>query len=280
MAAPKNESNKRSTLRDQTVKDFGEQWTYYTENNGYYASDAFFADLIAPLMSPNDFKDAACAEIGAGTGNIAAMVLRAGAKCLTAVEPSDAIGPLRKNLSSFGDRAEVVCALGEQIAPRDLDIVISIGVLHHIPEPDPVVSAAYDALRPGGHIFIWLYGHEGNRTYLAIAQPLRAITKRLPIPVLDIIAYAFDAILIPGIWLARRGFNVPLANYLRNVYGKLSAKDRRIVIVDQLNPAWALYYTKDEAHDLLARAGFTDIELHHRHGYSWSVLGRKPVSQA
>jgi len=50
---------------------------------------------------------------------------------------------------------------------------------------------------------------------------------------------------------------------------------RRLVIYDQLNPAYAKYYTREEAQDLLARQGFVDIRLHHRHGVSWTVLGTK-----
>ena len=263
-------------LRNKTVSDFGAQWTYFTENDGYYASDAFFADLVEPLLSPADFKDVTCAEIGAGTGNIAAMALRAGASHFTAVEPSDAVGPLRENLAEFGARASVAHVLGEDIPQSDFDIVMSIGVLHHIPQPDPVVKAAYDALKPGGRMFIWLYGKEGNAAYLTFALPMRALTRRLPIPALNALAYVLDGVLAPFVFLARRGIKVPLANYLRDVYGKLSSADRRVVIVDQLKPAWALYYTEAEARDLLERAGFENVTLHHRHGYSWSVLGHKP----
>ncbi|MGH1354045.1 MAG: class I SAM-dependent methyltransferase [Thalassovita sp.] len=263
-------------LRSKTVSDFGEQWTYFTENDGYYASDEFFADLVGPMLTPEDFNGITCAEIGAGTGNIAAMSLRAGASHFTAVEPSNAVGPLRENLAEFGTRASVAHVLGENIPRDDFDMVMSIGVLHHIPQPDPVVKAAFEAIKPGGRMFIWLYGKEGNAAYLAVALPMRAITRRLPIPVLSGLSYLLDGILMPLVFLARRGIKVPLSDYLRDVYGKLAASDRRVVIVDQLKPAWALYYTEDEARDLLERAGFENVSLHHRHGYSWSVLGQKP----
>jgi hypothetical protein len=49
-----------------------------------------------------------------------------------------------------------------------------------------------------------------------------------------------------------------------------------VVVYDQLNPAYAKYYTHQEAHDALAQHGFTDIRLHHRHGYSWTVVGTRP----
>ena len=53
---------------------------------------------------------------------------------------------------------------------------------------------------------------------------------------------------------------------------------RRVVIYDQLNPAYATYYSRAEAEALMAGAGFVDIRLHHRHGYSWTVTGRRPLS--
>jgi hypothetical protein len=56
----------------------------------------------------------------------------------------------------------------------------------------------------------------------------------------------------------------------------LTPSARRVVIYDQLNPAYAKYYRRGEAEALLASQGFTDVKLHHRHGYSWTVLGMKP----
>jgi len=70
---------------------------------------------------------------------------------------------------------------GELLPPSgDLDPVVSIGVLHHIPDPAPVVRAAFHALKPGGTMLAWLYGREGNEAYLAVAEPLRIVTRRMP----------------------------------------------------------------------------------------------------
>ena len=64
---------------------------------------------------------------------------------------------------------------------------------------------------------------------------------------------------------------------MRRVMLPLTPAKRRVVIYDQLNPAYAKYYTRDEAHDVLARHGFVDVRLHHRHGYSWTVVGTQAV---
>ena len=60
------------------------------------------------------------------------------------------------------------------------------------------------------------------------------------------------------------------------VVARLDPAKRRLTVYDQLNPAYAKYYSRDEATRLLARAGFKDVTLYHRHGYSWSLVGTKP----
>jgi hypothetical protein len=60
------------------------------------------------------------------------------------------------------------------------------------------------------------------------------------------------------------------------VLAKFPAHVRRLTIYDQLNPAYAKYYTRSEAEALLVEAGFVDVKLYHRHGYSWTAVGTRP----
>jgi hypothetical protein len=138
-----------------------------------------------------------------------------------------------------------------------------------------VVRAAFRALKPGGKLAVWLYGREGNGLYLLLVGPLWLVTNRLPHRLLE----AMVAAIYPIFWCymtASRWLPLPLAAYMRRVMVPLTPAKRRVVIYDQLNPAYAKYYTREEAHDALARHGFTDIVLHHRHGYSWTVIGMRP----
>src|SRR5262249_25407525 len=145
-----------------------------------------------------------------------------------------------------------------------------------IPDPLPTLRAAYSALRPGGKCCIWLYGREGNELYLAVVRPLRFMTIRLP----DAALRGLSAFLNFGAdvyILGCRYLPLPLRAYVREVFGKLERRRRYEVIFDQLNPAYAKYYRKEEAQLLFERAGFVDIDVHHRHGYSWTVVGRRPL---
>lgn len=260
----------------RTIADFGEQWSAYRDNEGYYGSLDLFRDMFRPLVSPEEVSGRRVADIGSGTGRIAGMLLEAGAAHVLAVEPSKAFEVLRENLAGFGGRVSFLNAPGAALPPSgDLDFVFSYGVLHHIRDPLPVARAAFGALRPGGKLVLWLYGREGNRLYLALVLPLRALTKALPHPALAALSSALR-VLTDGYILLCRFLPLPMRRYMLEVMARLPPEKRRLNIYDQLNPAYAKYYARRECVELMEAAGFADVRLHHRHGYSWTVTGTKP----
>jgi SAM-dependent methyltransferase len=263
-------------IEKQTIHDFGKQWTRYQDIGGYFGSMQLFSDIISPFFEPEALVGCRVGEIGSGSGRIVNMLLRAGASHVIAVEPSEeAFNVLVRNM----DQPEKVTCLqitGDQLPScGDLDYIFSIGVLHHIPDPAGVVKAAFNALRPGGKFIVWLYGKEGNRFLLFFLYPLRALTKRLPHYVLAFLVWSLYFPLVIYMKLCQR-LSLPLREYLLTVFEKMSADKRRLIIYDQLNPAYSKYYTRFEAEKLLCEAKFEDIQIHHRHGYSWTIIGTKP----
>lgn len=265
---------KYKSLENNTINDFGEQWMRFTENEGYYGSVEVLQDILFPLMKVDEIEGKKIAEIGSGTGRIVRMLYQACASEITAIEPSDAINVLKENTKDL-DKVRYIHASGTAIPKANFDMIFVIGVIHHIPQPDEVLRAAYKALRPGGKIIIWIYGKEGNELYLMFYHPLKIITKRTP----DWLLSFFCSIVVVPLsiyaWLCRF-FNLPMRKYMRGHIAKLSWHVKKLTIFDQLNPTWAKYYNKEEAEALVKRAGFSNIQLHHRHGYSWTIVGERP----
>jgi len=266
----------RADLKSRTIDDFGEQWLVFRDNPGYYGSTEMLADIFGPLLATSTIAGMRVADIGSGSGRIVNMLLDAGAAHVVAIEPSDAIVILKQNTDARRDQVTYVHDVGEALpAGLDLDLVVSIGVLHHIPDPSAVVAAAYNALRPGGQFLAWLYGREGNEAYLCIAEPLRRVTTRLPhillVGLCRVMTLLLDIYIVACRWLP-----LPMRLYVRGVLAKLPRPVRQLVIYDQLNPTYARYYRRHEAERLLADQGFVEVTPYHRHGYSWSVIGRKP----
>jgi len=264
-----------ATAGERTIEEFGEQWTRFVDNDGYYGSLSLFEDLVSPLLRSEDFHGKRVADLGSGTGRIVNMLLRAGAAHVFAVEPSAAVRALRNNVTWAIDRVTVVEDTADRLpAALALDFVVSFGVLHHIPDPAPAMRAAYDALRPGGRMLAWLYGHEGNELYLSFVRPLRAVTRRIPdewlVRLSRLVQLPLNAYIA-----ACRIAPLPMRTYMSAHLGKLAPEARVLTVYDQLNPTYARYYKEAEARELFMSAGFEQVRLHHRHGYSWSVVGTK-----
>ena len=262
-------------IDDKTISDFGRQWAAYRDNDGYFASSELFEDIVGSLVDASQLEGKTVAEVGSGTGRIVDMLLDAGAGEVTAVEPSEAFDVLKANTTARADRIHYIHGTAADLKDDDhFDWIFSIGVIHHITDPGPTLSKCRQCLKPGGRIVLWLYGYEGNELYLALIRPLRAVTKRLPHGVLVLLSWILDPLLAGYIFLCRH-ITLPTGGYMTEVIGKFSPDKRRLVIYDQLNPAYAKYYRKDEATALLHDAGFKNIRIHHRHGYSWTVMAEK-----
>lgn len=262
---------------ERTIRDFGKQWTTYSDTVGFFGSADLLADFIAPVPI-SSFRGAAVADIGAGTGRHVRALLEAGAAKVVAVEPSEAIQVIIECVAKqHPDRVVALNVKGDELPARaDMDYVISIGVMHHIPDPIPVVRAAYGALKPGGKFIVWLYGREGNELYLLLVTPLRWLTRHLPHKEVAGLAWLLDIPLAGYIRLCRAmpSLGWSLGDYMTEILGKLPADKRRLVIYDQLKPHYARYYSRSAALALMQSAPF-EVEIHRRRGYSWVVIGTK-----
>lgn len=276
-----NSAKKQSDLADRTIADFGDQWQRYTDNEGYYGEVEILKGTLEPLVRLEELQGKRVAEIGSGTGRIVKMLLRAGAREVTAIEPSDAFEVLKRNLADEGGRVVLLNKAGHEI-PADgaYDFVLSIGVIHHIPDPDPVIAASLQALRPGGRLIVWLYGKEGSGLIVQSIRALRMVTTHLPHFVVAAIAHVLALALELYIFACRYVRWLPLHDYITNVVGRFSRSKRYLVVYDQLRPAYAMYYSEAEARELLASNGFSDVQLYFRHGYSWTVVGTRPGAPA
>lgn len=263
-----------SQLDNRTIKNFGDQWQIYQGMDGFFGSLELLKDMIEPLIQINDIENKIVLEIGSGNGRIVKMLLNAGAKKVIAIEPSDSFHVLINNLSRFKNKIEAYKVSGENLPNIKADVVLSIGVLHHIEDPKPVVKRAFEILNKGGKFLFWVYGLEGNETYLLFLNNLRKVTKKLPDFLLIITSHILTFFTYPYIFLCKI-FNLPLKGFMLTVMSKLDWKWKAFNIFDQLNPSYAKYYSKHEALNLMKSGGFNNIKIHNRHGYSWTVLGEK-----
>jgi len=259
----------------KTIRDFGNQFSIHGDlDEDYWCSDEMFIDHF-----PHEFDIGSailgktCLEVGAGSGRIIKMISKFNPKSLIAVEPSKSFRYLLENTKNIPNLSYENHA-GDKFNATNLDTIFSLGVIHHIPDPDPVIAHIYDALKPGGMFICWVYGKENQRVYVFFQNLIRKFTSVTPDFLLNYFSY-FLAILISIYCKLLSNFDYPMKNYFESNFLKCSLKFRKYIIFDQLNPSYSKYYTRKEIKSLLIDNKFKIVNIYHRNLYSWTIIGLK-----
>lgn len=249
---------------------FGYSWDNYAELLPVHEQQ--FRRWTAPL-TPENWRGKSFLDGGCGMGRNSYWPLRYGAERGVAVDVDErTLTRARATLAPFPNaevRRESIYDIAEENA---FDIAFSIGVVHHLGEPERAVRRLVRAVKPGGMVLVWLYGREGNGWIVYLFNPLRVhFFSRLPLPLVHTLSWPLTALL----WLMLRLY-FGASPYLRQLRD-FSFRHLRGIVFDHMIPRIALYYTRDEAIALLKQAGLEDVEAHWTNKMSWAVRGRKPA---
>jgi SAM-dependent methyltransferase len=170
-------------------------------------------------------------------------------------------------------------------APESFDLIYSIGVLHHLPDPERAFRNLLRYLKPGGWIHIYLYWKPENqpfkRALLALVKAIRRITTHIPHRLVYGLSFPAAAIVFAGfVWpyqlLAAAGLHgiaerMPMKQYARYPF--------RVCVNDQFDRFSApieARFTREEVEGWMGRAGLEEIVISPNFG--WCATGRKPVN--
>ena len=248
---------------------FGYSWERFSELTP--EQEKQFGIWTSP-MAPDDWRDLRFLDAGCGAGRNSYWPMTYGAASGVAMDLDDrSLAAARANLDRF-PKVEVIRGDIYQIPfEDDFDIAFSIGVVHHLDDPAAAIAQMTKAVKPGGTVLVWLYGHENLEFYVTVLAPLRrALFSRLPLPVVRWIAWVPTLLL----WLLLRvGFR-PI-QYLKLLV-TFPFRHLHHIVFDQMLPRTSRHYRRSEAEDLLKQAGLTDVACHWVNECSWTVIGTKP----
>ena len=154
--------NKKDENLDQGVIDsFGHEWATfdYGETETSEALDAQFMAYCAPIdLNQFNPKTSVAADFGAGSGRWASR-LTPYFSLVYALEPSDGASTVLKK--KFADETKIVVlqeTVGANSIPlASLDLAMSLGVLHHIPDTGLAIKDVSRRIKPGGIFLCYLY---------------------------------------------------------------------------------------------------------------------------
>jgi SAM-dependent methyltransferase len=266
----------------QTAEAFGWQWQHFREMHAEY--EAQFLDWIAPLP-PAFFKDKLVLDAGCGMGRHAYLASRFGAKLVIGIDLSDAVFSAQANVRELPNVHIVQADIYHPPFRGALfDFIYSIGVLHHLPDPEAGFRSLLDVLKPGGTIFAWVYGAENNGVVAHVIDPVRrGLTSKLPPPVLRGIAWPLAVVLeaaVRGIYRPLKSTvmfrHLPMHDYLLSL-SAFSFRQNYNIVFDHLVAPTAFYLRRQDFEAWFQRSRLREVEISWRNQNSWRGRGVLPA---
>ena len=261
--------------RRRTAAAFGYSWTHYPKQNPYTLEQ--WSDWVQPLGA-EDFEGRTVLDAGCGLGGFAEYAREWGAAQVVGVDFSAAIDAARERLDDDVDLVQAdIYAL--PFDDGSFDLAYSIGVLHHLADPEEGFRSVARTVKPGGIVFAWVYGRENNGLIVRVIDPLRRrFFSRLPRGLLKWgVSLPLAGLLWPFVRLAGRGRSFPYSAYFRFLAQRDFAFTHGVVF-DHLVAPTTHYVRRDEFAGWFERAGLVDVEISWRNRNSWRGLGHVPES--
>ncbi len=264
----------------ETALSFGFEWHRFPEM--YREWEKQFLDY----MQPHDaefFRGKPILDAGCGNGRFAYYAGKYGAD-VWALDLGPAVEVARKNTESVGSVQVIQADLYKPpFAFESFDFIYSIGVLHHLPEPEAAFTNLLRYLKPGGEIQIYLYWKPERQpikaAMLAGVAVARKMTTHLPHSAVHALSYPLAAgVYISLVWPYRIMRHMP---GLKGLAEKFPMKQYakfpfRVCVNDQLDRFSAPIenrYTRADVEEWLRRAGLESRRVGENSG--WVGTGRK-----
>ncbi len=233
----------------KTSESFAFEWNNIYKENDFEKHN--FLHFLGGYIWEHDIKGKIILDVGCWSGRFVKMGAVMGAKISIGVDLSEAVDfafGLTKHINNIlivqGDIYHLPFY-------HNIEIVQSIWVLHHLPDPQWGFTAiAQRVIEPKGKMIIWLYARKNNRRALYLYEPVRYITRHINKRVLLRLCH-IPALIVHGInyltrfiaWLGFKGVvkKMPFYYYINFPYN-MKHNDAFDVLA---TPKSNYYYTED-----------------------------------
>jgi SAM-dependent methyltransferase len=243
-------------------------------------------------LTPDDLADRCVLDAGCGMGRYLRIAAESSARLIVGVDLSLAVDAAHDSTRGLNNVAILRGDLLRLPFPASsFDLIYSLGVIDHTPDPRAAFLALARLLKPGGRIVVWVYPRE-RAIVETIMNLQRAVSTRLPLRVLEPlcrIAAPIGALkrrlMSSPRWLVQR---LGVAIHLSTI-GVSMHPDPEVRVCDTLDwyaPRYLTRHTAEEVFGWFNEAGLTDvIDLgrdqvfyHEGQGHGINLSGSRPIS--
>ena len=263
-----SQHKKDQNLDQQVIDSFGHEWSAfdYAESETDDALDSQFLAYCTPIdLTQFNSKSSVAADFGAGSGRWASRLLPH-FSLVYALEPSDGANKVLKNKFSKESRMTILQeTVGANSIPAgSLDLAMSLGVLHHIPDTGLAIRDVASKIKRGGLFLCYLYYKLENKPVLYrglfwASNSLRWVISRLPYALRRLIAQIIaGAVYLPlarsSKFLGNKGVDV--SNFPLHHYADMPLVMLQNDALDRFGTRLEHRFSKKEIIEMLGIAGF------------------------
>jgi SAM-dependent methyltransferase len=272
-----------SNIDTRTVEGFGDEWEAFDQsaiNDEEHRKqfERYFA--IFPLST---LGEAEGFDLGSGSGRWALLVAPHVRKlhCLDA--SSKALEVSRRRLSELSNvEFHLADAHAIPLPDASQDFGYSLGVLHHIPDPEAALAQCVAKLRPGAPFLLYLYYRFDQRPgwfrgLWKVSDWARRLVSRLPFPLRRTAA---ELIAVTVYYPLARAARVAehadrnVANWPLSIYRNHSFYTMRTDALDRFGTRLEHRFSRSEMEAVMTRCGLIDIRFSDTPPF-WIAVGRK-----
>lgn len=262
----------------RTARAFGYEWKRYAELGDRYRQQ--FLDWIQPVR-PEFFSGKTVLEGGCGKGRHTRLAAEFGATDVVSVDLSEAVDVAFQNTRDLKNAHIVQADIHRLPLRRAFDYGFSVGVLHHLPQPELGFASIVSRVKEGGHVSAWVYGREGNGWIVHLVSPVRSgLTSRMPPRWLD----GFSALLALPLFVSTRilygpsggrlfGLGLPYGEYLAYI-APFPFREQRSIVFDHLAAPISHYIPEADFRAWFTRQELEEVAVKQHNDNSWCGFGR------
>ena len=264
-----------------TVNAFDDKWATRWRGSVDSAHHRRMFDAFFSLFPLDELRDREGFDLGCGVGRHAEMIAPSVRK-LHCIDPSpNAIMRARAALAEHSNVEFHLAGVDEiPLADVSQDFGFSMGVLHHVPNPEDGLRKCVNKLKPGAPFLLYLYYRFENRPawFRAIwlmSDLARRLIFRLPRSARKT---ACNAIAVGVYWplsrlaLAFEQMGTDIQNFPLSFYRRSPLVSLKVSALDRFGTPLERRFTRSEIYSMMRRSGLEKIEFQDRAPY-WVALG-------
>ena len=252
----------------KTSESFSFEWNNIYKENDFEENN--FLHFLGWYVGKEDIKGKVILDVGCGSGRFVKMAAVIWAKVSIGVDVSEAVDFAYDLNKQFDNVFIVQWDIYNLPFLHTIEIVQSIGVLHHLPNPKAgFLAISQRVIKEGGHMIIWVYARKNNFRALYLYEPVRALTRHMnkkllmflchvPAVIVHVINYITQ--LIWWLWFKKAMKHIPFYYYINFPYNMKHNDAFDVLATPKSN-----YYYMEDIQQWFESAGLKDIQGKYLH---------------